>query len=605
MMSNRTLSLILIFFSQVVIVSGITREQESALLQKAAGWSVPQPAKNAKLYRTFAYGVEKSERFLLGFIDPAKPGLFLQGLHTVPTKSGYKNELIPDINKMSFRNITPTSPFGPPIGYNYGLVTGIQLIRAGYREKGLALIDRSLPQESGHSRSLFRSPANEPPVKMLARACLAHAYNSITTPRPDFGAIHDLVEKILRDQPDLKSDATEWLLSSLKLNLAHSPPPEGSIEALIDEFLLCQKTHGGMAASSLTGPPRAETDLVLKGFEAIPALLKQRDAKRFSNHLMQGFNNFVSHPMTAGQVINAYLQDFANSEFGSNWLERQKGITSSDDAVHAWWKMASAMGEEAYVKNNLVTTVSHNGKTKRKESDYLLQIAADRYPDLLILHYEKALGTNMQTHSLIRAIVAHDKFSKTQKISLLQKGIVTNHEAHRNVVLSHMFDLDPNLATEHLIRFLKIAPSTTKTEYWLDQDARLTEFVSKSKSPEVWSNFHGYLSRADLGMRMELIDGLKPPRNSPPHVLNSFFKVYDRYKGTTVVRRTWRSKKFEGPCAGFMHDNLSVANFVHLHWRSWLKLDLKEPSEGSSFKTWLAFRRGVAFGVKEARKNLQ
>ena len=592
--------LFLALWMQAITAVGITRKQESELLEKAAAWSVPQPDKDARLYQSWAYGGE-TDFFLLVFINPKKPKEYLLGLHTSPLKQGVKYHLVPDINKLSLKNITATSSFEASMDYNYGLVTGIQLIRAGYRTKGLALINHSLGKDAGHSHSPFRSPPKEAPTKMLARACLAHAYNSITTAKPDFKAIHDSVQKVLHDQPNLKTKSTDWLLNSLKKNLAHILPPDGSIEALIDDFLLAQKTHGIFSASSLKGKSQAEVALVLKGFKAIPALLKQRNAERFSNHLMQGFNNFVSHPMTAGQAINAYLQNFANSEFDSDWVKQQQGYTSSDQAVKDWWKKASAMGEEAYVKKYLVTTITKNGEKEQRESEHLLQIAAARYPDLLVWHYEKALGTDMQTHSLIRAIVAHDKFSKNKKIALLQKGIVTNREAHRNNSLRHMFDLHPDLATKHLIRFLKIAPSTTKTEYCLDQDARLTEFVSKSTSPEVWSQFHRYLSRADLGMRMELIDGLKPPRDSPPHVLHSFFKVYDRYKNTTVVRRTWKSKKFEGPCAGFMHDNFSVANFIHLHWKRWLELDLKSPERDSSYKTWLAFRREVAAKVKAAR----
>ena len=245
-----------------------------------------------------------------------------------------------DLDKLSLKDIAATSPFSSPNGVNFGLLTGIQFLRRGNEKLGAALIDRSLGVESGHGRSIFFSPAGEPPLLMLARSCLASAVNDITSPKPEFAKIKQRIERLVADQPKL-SEAAATVLISLKANVEHKQPPAGSVERTVDDYFLDGRSSGAMTAD-FGEKSAAERALILQGFKAVPVLIAERHSIRFSNHLMQGFNNFPSYPMTVGQVADEYLQRFANNEFGSNWLDRQKGYAAEDDAVQAWWKERGA-----------------------------------------------------------------------------------------------------------------------------------------------------------------------------------------------------------------------------------------------------------------------
>jgi len=341
-----------------------------------------------------------------------------------------------------------------------------------------------------------------------------------------------------------------------------------------------------------------EKALILRGFDAVPALLKQRHSKRFTNHVMEGFNNFASYSMRAEHVISSYLQRLANQELGCSWLDRQLGYTVEDEAILTWWKNASALGEEAYVRKHTVTL---DGEGRASLSPELLLLARGRYPKLLPGLYRRLLKTSLPSWPVADAIMQSELLDREGRVALLQAGIATNHEAHRNSALWWLRTVDPALADAHLVRVLKQAPTTPDQKYWLDQDARLGELVSGSLDPKVWQALHALLDRADLGMRMELINGLEPPRDFPAEILRSFHRVYERFRTDATVRDESTSEKFDGPGAGFPHPRIAMRDFIHEHWACWLELELEAPATNTSAVEWDAYRGAVARAIREDR----
>ena len=174
---------------------------------------------------------------------------------------------------------------------------------------------------------------------------------------------------------------------------------------------------------------------------------------------MQGFNNFTSYPMSAGQVINSYLQRFANDEFGSNWVARQHGHTAENESVLAWWKEASEMGERAYVEKK---TFVPGGKNGGRLSYELLLIARHRYPELLPKFYKMLLKTSRQSWPVAEALAEMPSIPAAEKVKMFLAGIATNHEAHRNAALKFLQGLDTRLADEQILRLLRKAPKTPR-----------------------------------------------------------------------------------------------------------------------------------------------
>lgn len=581
--------------SPASIAQELTPDAQKGLLQMAERWGVPQPHPDSRMLKIWAFQLEDADRYALGFVEPGNPDRAIVGFDHWDIRRGVDIKEIPDLSQVTISDVTSTSPFSEVHGVNFGLITGIQLLRSGEEYLGVALINKALGEDAGHLRSPFRSPSGEAPLLMLARSCLAAALNEITSSKPNFPGIKQRIEILVADQPTLKSEALDSVLESLQATVAHKPSPEGSIERVIDDFLLSGKAEGALSVGREEFPP-AQRVLILKGFQAIPALIQQRQSRRFTNHLMQGFNNFISFPMNAGQAIDAYLHRFANKEFDSDWLRRQQGGTAKDEAILAWWKEASAIGEEAYVKKNcVVVDEEHNASV----SIELLLLAEVRYPALLPELCQSLLRTSTPSSPVFEAIARSDGLPRDRKLEILEQGIATNNQSHRNAALGYLQDIDPSLADEYLLRLLEEAPSTAKGEYWTDQDANLGRYVSNSRDPEVWRAFHALLERADLGMRMELISNTHPLHDAPETVLRSFHAIYARFCDDRTVRDESTSEKYSGPCAGFPYARIAMQDFIHRHWAQWLDLELKSPEEDAAPSEWKIYRDTVGIAIRQ------
>lgn len=567
------------------------------LIAYAEKWGVPKPHPKSTFIKMWAFRSGSDDFYHLGFVAPGELDTALVGFKKLKTNERTSTPPIQfsSLEPSRLKDFALRNPFE---NTHLSLVTSIQLIWLGHEEIGEKFLKESLKNDAGHHRSPFHIKKDQLPELTLAASCLGNAIDEITTPDPDFKVIRDRMQLILTDFPQLKTKATDYTLKALQASLDHPAAKPGSIEALIDDFLMSGGSHGMMSHS--LNDRKAKEALTLKGFEAIPHLIKHLDDKRMTNHLMQGFNNFSSYPMTADLVINSFLQSFANDEFGSNWLERQKGFTSEKDAIQAWWKSASAMGERNYISKH---TLTKREKKKVTISEELLLIAVDRYPDLLPQFYTTILKTKTHSWTISDPLSTHPKIPLATRKKLLLKGIATGAPEHRNAALSGLLEIDRDAGEEILLRLIKKGPKTTKDEYWTDQNASLTRFVSKSKNPAIWKSTHDYLHRSLLGMRMELISNLRPPKDAPREILFSFFQVFDRYAYDKTVRDENSSSKFDGPGAGFPYTKIELGNFIHSHYDGWLDLEVRSPDKRTQTpEKWARYRLTVARAVQAYRR---
>ncbi|MFT5906387.1 MAG: hypothetical protein ACI9E1_001995 [Cryomorphaceae bacterium] len=258
---------------------------------------------------------------------------------------------------------------------------------------------------------------------------------------------------------------------------------------------------------------------------------------------------------------------------GSNWLERQKGVLSDREKITKWWKKASALGEKKYVEK--YTLVSH--KDGLRLSSELLMLATDRYPELIPKLYRKAISSKMHSWPIAKSLVFQPHISTEVKIDLLTKAIATEKDEHRNSALRGLIKLKSKKAHTILVKLIKNASKTTKTEYWKEQNTYLARMVSQTNNIELWNAIVAFIHRADLGMRMQLISRLRPNKDAPKEILSIFFNVYDTYKNDKTLRDEKSSPKYDGPGAGFPYDVISVRNFIHTHYASWLIIKIPRP----------------------------
>jgi len=564
----------------------LSADARKELLAKAAAWQVPQPTSEAKLVKIGAYASDE-KMFALGFIEAGDAQRALVGANYWDISDDTEVSEVVDLAELKLESITPSSPFDPAIEVNFGLITGIQFLRRGEDKLGLALIEKALAEDAGDPHSLFYAPAGEPPTLMLARACLSSAMNEIPSPRPDFARIKSRIERLLTDEPQLNNETTKAVLRALKENVAHETAPAGSLARLVDDYVIGGGTSGGIWGNMHAFTP-AERVLILKGLEAVPALLAARHSHRFSNHLMQGFNNFPSFPMTAGQVIDAYLRRLANQELKSDWLDRQRGSVLDDQVLADWWKEASALGEEAYVKKYTIVVDEKNNASISYE---LLLIAVVRYPALLGDFYRRLLTTSQQSWPVADAIVDCDKISREEKVELFEAGMATNNEFHRFNALRSLFRVNPSLADGQLVRILTLLTDSSEKKSPSNQDApiglsNLGFLVSMSRDAATWDALLALLGRCSINRKFDLVDHLYPPPDAPANVLRTFQSIYSKFADDESI--------------GLYHDrSIAMRDFIHAHWADWLDLDRELPDQDATPDDWAKYRAAVREAIEK------
>jgi hypothetical protein len=275
-------------------------------------------------------------------------------------------------------------------------------------------------------------------------------------------------------------------------------------------------------------------------------------------------------------------------------------------AIQAWWQEASEMGEKAYVEKQILRPKRILRQNPKNEAEVvlgekLLLIQKTRYPEQLPDTYRRLLKTKTPSNPVAKALSEPAALPQELKIALLDEGIATGKPEHRNSALLVLGGLDQAAAEVRLLKLLNDSPATAEGTYMMDQNANLGHFVATSRDPKTWDAFHNLLTRADLGMKMELIANCPPKRDAPPEVLASFYQIYERFGRDETLRDKSSSEKFKGARAVFPHDRITMGNFVHMMFANWLEFPLKEP-EGENEEEWAAYRAKVKQRLDESRK---
>jgi hypothetical protein len=315
--------------------------------------------------------------------------------------------------------------------YNCALITAVQILR---RDPD-SMIGRAVLSRASRDDELARVAALEVdhPVARLGRAALLNEINQITTPTADFRRIKSNIEKIWKTLGPYTTEVVMGtpripkLIHQLELTVNHPKPETGSVEAIIERYLFSGgKTFPIMGRHGEGGSAKAWEDLVLAGFDAVPVLIKLLDDDRVTNHLMQGFNNFVSHPMRVSQVASSYLRRFAGSDLGKDWLSTQQGYSAKAKIVREWHEEARKQGEDKYVAEYCLTKTENNIHVNAA----LLLIAERRHPNLLRGFYRRMLQEASHSHHVAEAIATAPGLARGTKIELFKEGVATQNNAH-------------------------------------------------------------------------------------------------------------------------------------------------------------------------------
>jgi hypothetical protein len=121
-------------------------------------------------------------------------------------------------------------------------------------------------------------------------------------------------------------------------------------------------------------------------------------------------------------------------------------------------------------------------------------------------------------------------------------------------------------------------PEDVEGKYWTCPEAWYAYFVAESDDPSVWKALEKAIKRAKVGLRMELLHNVGYPWNedsAAPQRKRALALLASFLDDATVRDRSSDSEKFEGPCAGFTFERVSVQDYVAMEMARYLDVQAK------------------------------
>src|SRR5665213_3155246 len=331
--------------------SGVDLE---ALVKAYRELGLPIPPADAPLVKLSSdhrgRGGEIDENFHLAFLLQGKPGdkgaLLLVG--TQQYRVLYDNEMISPVEPPAVNVAIVKVERSCTFSVTAGLATAIQCKIRGWDALAGARAEKSLQFKYLAGLSIYAKDFDEPPPPMTALAWLAWAHwgNELATPGTDRAMIAKRIRELFAKAPWLKTDENQAALTSLDAALVPSGAKPGSIEALIDDLLDIDTNPDRGCDTPYV--PDARDKLLLRGFEAVPALIAHIEDDRLTRGVDYGQMNVPSLNSRVSNIVGDMLEKLAGQDLGKHWAEPSRGWVIDKAAAQAWWKQASTMGEEAY-----------------------------------------------------------------------------------------------------------------------------------------------------------------------------------------------------------------------------------------------------------------
>jgi len=428
---------------------------------------------------------------------------------------------------------------------NVALATAIQAKARGWDALAERLLD--LASRIGISdMGCIQSPGM-PPSQMLAILARVHFANELVQPDSDRAAIAPRLEASLsfggptpctECYGDVKANCTFGPLArALRTTLEHRRAAPGTVEAKVD------------ALSDISTPiwhdyrqDPAFLRVAELGFDAVPTLLDHLTDQRLTRTVEHMFDG-TRRLRLLDEIVRELLQGIVADRV-------------EPAALRAWWARAQALGEEAYVLDHVLPAASG----AQAPNGILLLVLAHKYPRRLEDAYTRALARPPMRTGDIAAAIARSALPAADRRRLLLEGAGNATLAHRFEALPLLQPLDPEAYATLLVRELDALPSTPRGPYWLAPERHASELASLTDAPAVWAALLRAARRADVGLRMELVNRLHHPGDRQRRERLVFLAAFLDDDAVPDVARD--PEKWAGPRAGFHLGSVAVRDLA-------------------------------------------
>ena len=139
--------------------------------------------------------------------------------------------------------------------------------------------------------------------------------------------------------------------------------------------------------------------------------------------------------------------------------------------------------------------------------------------------------------------------------------------------LQSLAAVNKELAAEMLIPIIKTIPADVDEPYWKSEAANWIHVANQLDDIEVWLEYLKATKRANVGLRMEMMNPIcYPTRETNKDIRIAFVATF--LNDNTVRDVAVSADKFDGPCAAFTIKRITVRDFATMKLASMmLKLD--------------------------------
>lgn len=467
----------------------------------------------------------------------------------------------------------------------------IQCAARGDRRRADQLWDRFAARDSlsdGFGVMRYREGKEQPEV-LFAAMLFDRLELKIAEPAADLASVSEKMAGLLKDYPVLADERRRDLSAKLAETVNAKPPEEGSVEAL----LIAWGKSGAEATRQDEEAKREE--IVRRGFDAIPDLVRLQDDKRLTTQRYSAIMKQPSSPKPLGDLAREAL-----AELLPDAGERQQvfdGPVTGDFA--AAWAKAQREGERAYY---LRQAWQRDRKGKNGFSAGALNVLGAKYPDELaglVEKFEREAPADAGCWELAGGI-ADSTLPAVRKTGLLLALAGKGGIARRRAATQVLAGIDPEAAKPPARELVRMLPKDATGAYWTSDAAGVSHVVLAVDDDEVWRTFLGKARQAAVGLRLEWMNPF------------DYLYVGDRLRSRRLAflaafldDRTLRddgkdAAKYEGPCAAFTFPKITVRDFAAMQIASILKIDpLDSPDATWTAERWQRLRGKVDGRLKE------
>jgi internalin A len=482
---------------------------------------------------------------------------------------------------------------------NAGLPTAIQCYQRGWTP----LADRLLAMQAktsagfGHPESVFYQPAALRPELALKFLAWADCGNRLASPGSDRTVVLKRLQLLSASEPNLQTPQCWGLIQSISATVQPGNWPAGSIEKLVDDLIEMQA--GQWDGDFTLGFPDQLLPLARQGLDALPVLLKHIDDRRLTRGISHPLGDTAPRLISVGEVVGKLLQQLAGDE-GVSWTWDQREHFLEREQVATWWNETQKLGEEGYLVRSAVPRLPRIKRTYTAIIHRLLRKYPQHLPDV----YRRLLVERPDVHSweLLQAIAAAD-LTRHDKIDLFIQGAQQPCVARQAEALEAMAAFDEGAFETFLIKSLVAMPRTTEQRYVDCEQVALAQLCWKTNSLNVWHPLRDSAGKADVGVRMEIIDHIGD-NTDLSHVRKMRVAEFllNFLEDSTLRNVTTEPEKYDG-CAAAMWKQIEVRNWAAYQLAKRFSVDVSAYTPGNSVTSedWERLRSTVARVCEERR----